>query len=195
MPAPGADLTLSVWINQDWRCLFLDYAMPLASNSLFMWGLGCFLALLAMRRQGKRIALGFVVLLLAAGLSDLSVKPIKNLAGRVRPEDSVAGVFYRAEGQWQRLPADFVQTREKGSSLPSAHAANSMAVALAAMFLWPGLKPWALILPLIIGYSRVYLGKHFPTDVLAGWAVGALAGMAVAWVLGQARKRWPGVVP
>lgn len=196
MTAHGLDLPLFLLVNQEWRSALLDVLMPLVSHSPFMWGLAGLATLVAARKgEFKRLAAAFLVLLLAAGLADLAVKPLKKHFGRVRPEDAVAGTFYRDEGRWARLPVDFVQTRERGSGMPSAHAANSMAVALAAMCLWPALGRWPLLLPLVVGYSRLYVGKHYPADVLAGWAVGCLVGLVVALALGAARRRWPGRVP
>lgn len=68
-------------------------------------------------------------------------------------------------------------------SFPSGHAMNSavvyltLGVLLARAEKGPRVKAYilggAILLTLIVGCSRVYLGVHFPTDVLAGWAVGA----------------------
>jgi undecaprenyl-diphosphatase len=43
-----------------------------------------------------------------------------------------------------------------------------------------------------VGWSRVYLGKHFPSDVMAGWVLGAaIAGVMLAIVLPKVRRRFP----
>lgn len=62
----------------------------------------------------------------------------------------------------------------------SAHAANNMFIAMAFTLAW-GWRgaPW-LLLPLFVGISRVYVGAHFPAQVLLGWLVGAFCAF-VAW--------------
>lgn len=71
-----------------------------------------------------------------------------------------------------------------GYSFPSGHAMSSMAIAAAVVVLawstrwrWPVIAA-AVVLVAGIGLSRVYLGVHFPSDVLAGWSA------ALAWVAG-----------
>lgn len=78
-------------------------------------------------------------------------------------------------------------------SLPSGHAANSAAVygaiALIATVLWWRKRQrraiWAVagLLVFLIGLSRVWLGVHWPSDVLAGWLVGAGWALILAAVL------------
>jgi membrane-associated phospholipid phosphatase len=81
----------------------------------------------------------------------------------------------------------------EGLGMPSGHAQSSIAVwgTVAARFKRRWFWLVAALLALFIGFSRVYLGVHFPTQVLAGWAVG---GLMLALFLGLHRpvERWFG---
>ena len=119
--------------------------------------------------HGKRRSALLVVL--ATTLGSTVVTIIKALVGRARPD------------LFERLMA------ETSHSFPSGHAANSAIIYLTlATLLFPVvperrmrafLLAVALLLTGMVGLSRVYLGVHWPSDVIAGWAFGAL--WALLW--------------
>lgn len=108
-----------------------------------------------------------IVFGLAAGVFAMGVNSLlKHYIHRTRPDTLyVSKMFF------------------KTSSFPSGHAFG--ATVLCGLFAWLAVTylpaPWQLIAPVslaaftvAIGVSRVYLGAHFPTDVIAGWILGAV---------------------
>jgi undecaprenyl-diphosphatase len=65
-------------------------------------------------------------------------------------------------------------------SFPSGHTAAAFAVAVAMSGVHPLLLPPLLLVAIVVGYGRMYLGGHYPLDVGAGAAVGLLTGSCVA---------------
>lgn len=66
---------------------------------------------------------------------------------------------------------------KRAHSFPSGHSTTAFAMALIMAHML-NKKAWSIILPLfaaLAAYSRVYLGQHFPTDVLAGMCIGILS--------------------
>jgi undecaprenyl-diphosphatase len=75
------------------------------------------------------------------------------------------------------------------NSMPSGHALTGFACAVLLGGLAPRLRVPLLVLAALVAFSRVYLGVHYPSDVLVGAAVGALLGV-VALRIGLAAESW-----
>lgn len=65
------------------------------------------------------------------------------------------------------------------ASFPSDHTTGSMGLAAGAFVFDRKIGVFFGIFSLLIGFARVYVGVHYPTDVLAGWVIGILCGYAV----------------
>jgi membrane-associated phospholipid phosphatase len=130
-------------------------------KSVVLIGIG----LVADLRRPPRLPVAAAGALAAYGLASGLSHALKGLTDRDRPPLQDPGIV--AIG----LPGS--------SAMPSSHAATAFAAALVIGLVHRRLLPWVLLLATVVSASRVYLGVHFPTDVLAGAALGGLVGAAV----------------
>ena len=183
-----ADTTVFRLVNRDWQTSWLDPAMTAFSCTPILWGILAAAVLFLVRRcfrktagnrEGRkkrlrRILASCLLLACTTGATEAATVFTKNSMGRLRPYQELAGTRYVAKGQWVLRNASAPVTAKRGNSFISGHASNSMAVATTIAALCPALRPVIFTLPACVGYSRVYLGRHYPSDVLGGWFIGWL---------------------
>jgi undecaprenyl-diphosphatase len=142
-------------------------ASALGNGGLLALGVG--LAALAGIRFGRPATARY---LCAVGLgAAIMTLVLKQVFARARPE----GVHLVAAG---------------GYSFPSGHSMASAAVYLAFALVVARLRPswapaaWALavLIALAVGVSRAYLGVHYPSDVIAGWSLGAALALGLSFL-------------
>ncbi|MEO7212797.1 phosphatase PAP2 family protein [Mucilaginibacter sp.] len=178
------DRHLFYFINHDLSNAFFDWIMPLMRNPGFWIPLYIFIIAFCIYRYKKQGAVLVLILALAAGFADFtSATIIKKQVQRARPcRDAVT-----SQTVISRVPCG------TGYSFPSTHATDHFALAafLCCLFYrrwkWAGIT--ALIWAAIICFAQVYVGVHYPVDVVAGGLYGALVGWLFA--LGF-RKLQPG---
>jgi len=107
-----------------------------------------------------------VLTVVAVALADWSAAGIKALVDRPRPP-----LRYPEPKTLVPVPHD--------ASFPSGHAATSFAAATMLSLAFPRFAPALLLLAAAVAFSRVYVGVHYPLDVIGGAALGALIAIAL----------------
>lgn len=166
---------------------FGDFVMYWLSDKYIWVPLYAFLLFLLYRYYGLKAFILLVLVALLITISDqVSVHLFKNFFQRLRPchEPALEGMVYtlgRCGGKFGFI---------------SSHASNSFSIAVfMALLLWNKLRPMAifmLIWAASVSYSRVYLGVHYPGDILVGGMVGALEALLVfgLWLLVKPRLKF-----
>jgi membrane-associated phospholipid phosphatase len=169
------DKLLFVLIQHDSDHSVLDPLMPFLREPLTWIPLYAFMGYYAFR-TGKQKAWAFILLsLLTFAITDsLTAQVLKPIFGRLRPcHEPEMQAFLRGLVDCGGL-----------YSMPSNHAANHFGLAAFWYFSirsmngakWRWLWVWAAL----ICYAQVYVGKHYPFDVLAGAVVGTLTGLGIS---------------
>ncbi|MBK9293545.1 MAG: phosphatase PAP2 family protein [Oligoflexia bacterium] len=156
------DQNLFELINQRWVNSFFDHLMPFVTEYKNTWWVVLFLAFVWVLAQKKKAFIAILQAILLIAITDsFNSKIIKPIIERPRPEQSLGPQNVR-----------LLTHHHSGHSFPSTHATNSFAVATLVMRTSFVAGLVALPIAALIAYSRVYVGVHFPSDVVAGMFLG-----------------------
>ncbi len=171
----SVDRWLLLKINRDWTAPSLDALLPVLTDlhrvPWFLYGVGPALIALWLWKGQKRALRVLIVAAIAIGVGDfLSYRVIKPSVARLRPDRAGVAVILRApaRGTW---------------TFPSNHAVNAAAAASVLSVAYPaGAYAFAGV-AILIAYSRVYVGAHYPADVIGGLIIGVLLGWPWAVIM------------
>jgi len=165
MSLPEIDTLAFFLINKNLQNSLFDIVMPFVTDKSYLIFLPLFLLFLFKDREKAFIALilGIVSLLIA----DWSANILKHYFERIRPCNALDGV---------RLLAGC----GKSFSMPSNHSVNAFAFISPLYMLLKNRMRYAFIaIAILVGFSRVYVGVHYPSDTIAGALLGVMLGISV----------------
>ena len=161
-------------INGSLQNPVFDVLMPwLSGNPVFFPALGC-LAIGLLWKGGLRGRLFVILLALVLLIGDtLLIGPLKAALARPRPFLSLEQVH-------------LLVGRGGSGSFPSSHASTWFAATVLTLVFYPAVWHWVLLGACMVGASRVFVGVHYPGDVLGGAVLGAGYALALLWILEHA---------
>ncbi len=174
------DVAIFFLINGRWQNPWFDHLMPFITDLKNFYAV---LAVLALWIVWKNKKAGIILILfigITLAITDpLSARVLKMVIARIRPCHLLDGV--------QTLTGC-----NSSYSFPSSHAANIFGAAFLLSRSFKKLSPAFYAIAAVVGYSRIYLGIHYPSDVVGGAAIGIL----VAWPMYRLKEitvEWFGI--
>lgn len=173
---------------QAWDATAFIAVNHLPRNAYFVKGLR---VLATVTNQGMAWAAGSLVLAALGGRRGrrASLEMLSALALTTGVVERIVKVYFRRRRPFVTLVKAMVVGRKPGSwSFPSGHTATSFACASALGRSYRRKRPVFYGIASVVGFSRVYLGHHYPIDVLSGATIGELVSRLVGLAVRRARR-------
>jgi len=175
------DIELFRFVNGSLRNSVFDILMPFITDlnkQRIVLVIVLVLLLWMLIRGGHRVKIAAILLILTILVSDqLNSFVIKFWFERLRPCHVLHNVHLL-------VPCG------SGYSFPSSHAVNNFAGALILAFFFPRAKWWVVGYATLVAFSRVYVGVHYPSDVIGGAVIGLVCAGSILFIFLMVEKLW-----
>jgi undecaprenyl-diphosphatase len=171
------DTNLFLFLNQFHTPLFDEIMHFISKSYLLMSLILSFVFTISIYYYKKRSWLIILAILFNFGLTDMiSARVFKPTFKRLRPcKEEVIKPLVHTYGNCYGGKYGFV----------SSHAANTMGLAILLTYLFSHKLWWISIFypfSVLVSFSRIYLGKHYPFDLIGGWILAALTSLLVIFL-------------
>jgi undecaprenyl-diphosphatase len=169
------DRRVFLFLNGAFHSRVLDVFMVGISQSGNGWILVPILALILYRVEGIWLSHRLIVIAATVILGGLLVVIVKNIIGRRRPLSA-----FREDIKTGKVTVHTVLERARKKSFPSGHSQTALAAFISITWYWAGwYTPLILVWSIIVSFSRIYLGIHFPIDVIVGAVLGTIMSLLI----------------
>lgn len=160
------DVSLFYFFNVSMSNAAFDKLMPFITEFKHWLPIYLLSSIYLIYKQKKRGLIILILIILTVAISDQIGFYIKDAVGRLRP-------------CWQFSDINILVPCGQGKSFPSNHAINNFGASIILSYFFRSKAKYFYILAIFVSFSRVYIGVHFPLDLLGGAVLGSLVGMGV----------------